>query len=340
MNYTFASDNCAGVCPEAAGALERAAEGFVPGYGDDAYTARAADAIRDVFETDCDVYFCFNGTAANSMALGHLCKSYHSVICHEAAHIETDECGGPEFFTHGTKLLLVAGPLGKIETDHVERMIRKREDIHYPKPRVLSLTQATELGTVYDVDELRALGHCAKAHGLHVHMDGARFANAAAALGVAPRAITWEAGVDVLCFGGTKNGMAVGEAVVFFDRDLAVEFDRRCKQAGQLASKMRFLAAPWVDMLEGGAWLRHARHANDCAAALRRRIARLGRIELPYPTQANSVFARLTDPQRNALAQRGWKLYGFIGGATRIMCSWATTQQDIDALMNDIEAVT
>ena len=233
---------------------------------------RACDLLRSVFETDCEVFFVFNGTAANSLALASLCQSYHSVICHDYAHVETDECGAPEFFSNGTKILVATGPQGKLDPAEVERVILKRTDIHYPKPRVLSLTQSTEWGTVYTVDELKALTGLAKRHGLAVHMDGARFANAAAALaargGGKPADFTWRAGVDVLCFGGTKNGMDTTEAVVFFNRQLAREFDYRCKQAGQLASKMRFLSAQWVGMLQDGAWLRHAAHANQMAQKL------------------------------------------------------------------------
>ncbi|HEY0551298.1 MAG TPA: low specificity L-threonine aldolase, partial [Verrucomicrobiae bacterium] len=246
----FASDNYAGICPEAWQAMEQANGGHERSYGDDRWTEEAANLIRDIFETDCEVFFAFNGTAANSLSLAALCQSYHSILCSEVAHVETDECGAPEFFSNGTKVLLVPGANGKLDPAGVERMVKKRTDIHFPKPRVVSLTQATELGTVYTPDEIKAVWAKAKSCGLRMHMDGARFANAVASLGCAPKEITWQAGVDVLCFGGTKNGMAVGDAVVFFNRELAAEFDYRCKQAGQLASKMRFLSAPWVGMLQ------------------------------------------------------------------------------------------
>mgnify|MGYP003412357418 CR=1 FL=1 len=250
----FASDNCAGICPEALQALLAANAGDAPGYGEDDWTRRVSDRLRALFETDCDVYFVFNGTAANSLALASLCQSYHSVICHELAHVETDECGGPEFFSNGSKLLTVRGEGGKLTPEAVRETILRRSDIHFPKPRVVTLTQATEVGTVYRPAEVTAIAELAHAHGLRVHMDGARFCNAAAALGAAPAEITWRAGVDVLCFGGTKMGLPVGEAVVFFDRRLSEDFAWRCKQAGQLASKMRFLSAPWLGLLEGGGW--------------------------------------------------------------------------------------
>ena len=245
----FASDNYAGICPEAWAALAEANADHAPAYGEDRWTQRAADALRELFETECEVFFVFNGTSANALALASLCQSYHSIICHELAHVETDECGAPEFFSNGTKVLLAKGPAGKIEPAAVEHLVERRADIHYPKPRVLSLTQATEVGTVYTTDEIARLGQTARRLGLQLHMDGARFANAVASLGVAPKQLTWQAGVDVLCFGGTKNGLAVGEAVIFFRPELAAEFAYRCKQAGQLASKMRFLSAPWLGLL-------------------------------------------------------------------------------------------
>jgi threonine aldolase len=205
FSAAFASDNCAGMCPEASASFSEANCGYAPAYGDDAWTARTCTLLRDLFETDCELFFCFNGTAANSMAIGHLCNSYHSVICHECAHVETDECGGPEFFTNGTKLLLACGDEGKVSPDAVEAIVQKRTDIHYPKPRVLSVTQATELGTVYSIAELATLGELARRHGLRIHMDGARLANAAASLKCDLAQITWKIGVDVLSFGGTRH---------------------------------------------------------------------------------------------------------------------------------------
>jgi len=209
----FASDNGAGICPAALRWLiEANGSGHEPGYGDDRWTQRASDMIRALFQTDCDVYFVFNGTAANSLALASLCQSYHSVICTPVAHVETDECGGPEFFSNGSKLLVTeadsaAGRLGKLTPDAIEQLVTKRSDIHYPKPKVVSITQATELGTVYSVEELRAIAAIAKRRHLRLHMDGARFANAVAYLGCHPSEITWRAGIDVLCFTGHKSLM-------------------------------------------------------------------------------------------------------------------------------------
>lgn len=333
----FASDNYSGICPEAWDAMTRANHGHVPAYGDDEWTAKASDLLRDVFEVDCEVFFAFNGTAANALALSAMCQSYHSILCHELSHVETDECGAPEFFSNGSKILLVSGEDGRIRPDAVSHMVQRRSDIHYPKPRVLSLTQATELGTVYTVNDLQALFEVARRHELRVHMDGARFANAVASLGVAPKEITWKVGVDVLCFGGTKNGMAVGEAIIFFKKELAHEFAYRCKQAGQLASKMRFLAAPWVGMLESGAWLRNAQHANRMAERLEAALTQVPGVEFISRRQANSVFLRLRPEVAAELRNRGWRFYTFIGaGGVRLMCSWDTTESDVAALVNDI----
>ena len=334
----FASDNYAGICPEAWAALADANQGHAVAYGEDPWTARAADLLREVFETSCEVFFVFNGTAANSLSLASTGQSYHSILCHETAHVETDECGAPEFFSNGMKVLQIPGANGKIDPDGIEQMVRKRADIHYPKPRAVSLTQSTELGTVYSVEDLKAIWSRTKRHGLKIHMDGARFANAVASLGVKPREITWQAGVDVLCFGGTKNGSAVGDAVVFFNRELAAEFDYRCKQSGQLCSKMRFLSAPWVGMLENGAWLRHAAQANAMARLLHDEIHRLDEVKILFPVQANVVFAELPLHVVAALRSAGWKFYTFIGqGGCRLMCAWDTTEADVRAFVADLK---
>lgn len=335
----FASDNAAGFCPEAAAALAEANVGYSPAYGEDRWTQQAADKIREVFETDCEVFFTFNGTAANSLALSALCASYHGVICTDVAHVETDECGGPEFFSNGVKLLVAESREGKLTSESIVRIVRRRSDIHYPKPKVVTVTQATETGTVYTIDELTAIGRTAAELDLRFHMDGARFANAAATLGAAPKDLTWKLGVDVLCFGGTKLGLPVGDAVVFFDRRLAYEFDYRCKQAGQLASKMRFLAAPWIGILEGGVWLEHARRANESAERLRLKLSAIPGVRILFPRQANAVFVQMPAEWGERLRRRGWRYYDFIGaGGARFMCSWATTAAEVDALAADVEA--
>jgi threonine aldolase len=334
----FASDNYAGICPEAFAALTQANTGHEVSYGDDSWTAKASDLIRDVFETKCEVFFVFNGTSANSLSLASLCQSYHSILCHEIAHVEVSECGAPEFFANGTKVLLLPGANGKVDPASIERAVNKRTDIHYPKPRGLSLTQATEVGTVYTPDELKALWGVARRFGLRVHMDGARFANAVVSLGAKPKEITWQAGVDVLSFGGTKNGIGVGEAVVFFNAELAREFDYRCKQGGQLASKMRFLSAPWVGLLQDGAWLRHAKHANAMARRLDAAIRDVPVVKVAFPVETNAVFATIPDDIVRGLHQRGWKFYTNVGVEyARLMCSWDTTEEDVDLFAGDLK---
>jgi threonine aldolase len=338
LKTNFASDNTSGVCPEAWDAMERANRDYAPSYGNDTWTERASNLLRDLFEApEAEVFFVFNGTAANSLALASCCQSYHSVICHEHAHIVDDECGAPEFFSNGTKLLGAPGEHGKIAPAAIAELASKRTDIHYPKPRVVSLTQSTELGTVYQVRELEAIRETTQRFSLITQMDGARFANAVASLGVAPKAATWQAGVGVLCFGGTKLGMASCEAVVFFNRDLAREFDYRCKQAGQLASKMRLLSSGWVGVLENGAWLKHAQHANKCAARLAARLEKEAGLTTAHPVEANAVFVALPENLLKRLRDRGWVIYTFIGGnVARLMCSWQTTDDDIDALVADV----
>jgi threonine aldolase len=336
----FASDNYAGICPEAWAAMDEANRGSVPAYGDDPWTARASDAFRTLFETDCEIFFSFNGTAANSLALAALCQSYHSVICSSSAHVETDECGAPEFFSNGSKLLVAATENGKLTPQAIRTLATGRTDIHFPKPRAVTITQPTETGEIYTIEEIEALSATCRELGLRLHMDGARFANACATLDCSPAEMTWKAGVDVLCFGGTKNGMAVGEAILFFDRQLAEDFDYRCKQAGQLASKMRFLAAPWIGMLESGAWLTNAQHANSCAKRLAMQVIGLPGIELMFPVEANAVFLRAPEAVLQELRNRGWRFYTFIGGGARFMFAWDADPLRVDALAGDIRSAS
>lgn len=342
MTQHFASDNNAGVCPEAMAALKRAnATGHELSYGDDRWTHEVCDRLRALFQTDCEVFFVFNGTAANSLALSAMCQPYHSVICHEISHIETDECGAPEFFSAGSKLLTVEGANGKLTPDVIEQTATKRSDMHFPKPKAVSLTQSTEVGTVYTVEELRAIAAIAKRRGLKVHMDGARFANAVASLGCHPSEITWRAGIDVLCFGGTKNGLPVGEAVIFFKPELAEDFAWRVKQGGQLASKMRYVSAPWLGLLDGDVWLRNARHANAMARRLADGLKALPGVRLMFPVESNAVFAEIEPAAQVRLRDKGWRFYTFIGaGGCRFMCAWDTAPDTVDRFVGDVaEAV-
>lgn len=340
MSQQFASDNNAGICPAAFAALTEAnAEGHTLGYGSDRWTAALSERMRELFETDCATYLVFNGTAANALALSAVCRPHHAVICHALSHIDTDEAGAPERFTGGAKLLTADTPNAKLTPEAVARLATRFEGPHHSKARVLSLTQSTEAGTVYTLDELAALRDAARAHKLLIHMDGARLANAVARLGCHPADVTWRAGVDVLAFGGTKNGLAVGEAVVFFRRDLAEEFEWRVKQSGQLASKMRFVAAPWLALLGNGVWLANARHANDMATRLAEGLSGLDGIKLMFPVEANAVFADIPVPVQAALRARGWQFYTFLGATgCRLMCAWDTAPVTVDRFLADAES--
>jgi len=338
--HEFSSDNVAPICADAWACLQEANAHYAPSYGEDHWTARVCDRVREIFETDCDVYFVFTGTAANALALAQLCKSFQSVICHQHSHIQTDECGAPEFFTAGSKLLLVGGAHGKVDIGQLEVLLARHNELHSHKPGAISISQATELGTVYRCDEIAALADLARAHQMFLHMDGARFANAIASLNCAPKAITWEAGVDALCFGGTKNG-AAGELVIFFDKRISREFDYRAKQGGQLGSKMRFLAAPWLGLLTGDAWLRNAQHANQAARRLASRLREKAEIDSVFPVEANAVFVSMDERLANGLRARGWRFYKFIEpNVYRLMCSWATTETDISDFVCDITSIS
>ena len=336
----FASDNRSNICPEAWAALAEAnAAGHAGSYGDDDWTRRMTAAVRDVFETDCDVHLVFGGIAANCLALAALCQGHHAIVCHELAHVVTDEVNGPAFFTGGARLLPVPGTDGKLTPAAVAAVADARPDGRFPKPRVLSLTQATEVGTVYAPAEVAALTDVARSRGMAVHMDGARFANAVAGLGCRPADLTWRAGVDALVFGGTKNGLSAGELVVFFDRGTSAEFAYRAKQAGQVASKMRLLSCQWAALLENDAWLAHAARANAMAARLATALSAVATVV--YPVQANAAYAAVPPPVAAALRDRGWDLYALPGtGGLRFLCSWDTTEADVDAVVADLRAVS
>ena len=338
----FASDNNAGIIPEVWQALAEAnATPHCGAYGEDAWTRAAEQEFRRVFERDkLEVFFVFNGTASNSLALAALCDSIHAVICQRHSHVMTDECNAAGFFRHGLSLVPVEGDLGKITSDTLRAACAPLRHIHVPEARALSVTQSTELGTVYTPAELQALTATARELGLKVHMDGARFSNAVASLNASPADLTWRAGIDVLSFGGTKNGMVAGEAVVFFNPLPAANFKRRMKQSGQLASKMRFLSAPWLGFLRGDAWLAHARRANEVAAYLGESLTRVPGIRLAQPREANAVFVHLPRAAAEALWARGWEFYDDVGpaGAVRLMCAWDSTPQDVDRFVADLAA--
>jgi threonine aldolase len=335
----FASDNNAGIYPEVLMAMQEANEGHVAGYGDDRFTLKAQQAICDLFAKECAVFFVSNGTTANCLALSVAVRSYHGVIVHQHSHIETDECNAIGHFIPGAKTIVVGGEVGKIDPDQIRRVIGLQRDVHGSKPSAISLTNATELGTVYQTNEIEEISRLARSLGLFVHVDGARFANAVASIGCSPADLTWRSGVDALSFGGTKNGLGFGEAIVFFEKEFGQEFAYRMKQSGQLASKMRFLSAPWLALLKDGLWLERAREANRMAKRLADKLEPLSGIKLLFPTEANAVFAKIPQPAIDAMHKLDWRFYTDVGpgGGARLMCSWDTTQQDVDDFVEDLE---
>jgi len=335
----FASDNVSGICPEAMAALAEANRDHAPSYGADAWTARAEAAIRDLLGApDAEVFLLFTGTAANALSLAALAPPFGVAYCHPVAHVANDECGAPQMLGHGLQLRTVGGAGGKVDPARLRERVG-HEFLHSGKPAALTLTQATELGTVYSLGELRALRDAARDLGLKVHMDGARLANAIAALGARPRDVVEAAGLTALSLGGTKNGLLAAEAVVLFDREAARDFAYRRKQAGQLASKHRYLAAQWVGVLESGAWLRNAERANRVAAALEAGARRLG-LEPVHPREANEVFLPLPDAALKGLEARGWAVYSDAAwGGARLVASWDSTDDDVRAFLDDLAAV-
>ena len=331
--FDFASDNTAGCAPEALQSLIEANSGFTSGYGTDNVTSKAADLVRELLDADADVRFVASGTAANAVACAALCRPFESVLAHRHAHICTDETGAPGFFGHGLGLIALPGASGKIEPDALAIALEAPEASYRQSAAALSLTNATEYGTVYTAAAITELTGLARAKGLPVHLDGARLANAAAA-GFDVRAIK-DMGVDILVLGGTKAGMPLSEAIVLFDKTLSRRFDARLKQAGQLPSKGRFISSPWIGMLESGAWSRSAVHAN----AMAQKLAGLTPFPIAHPVEANALFVTMDEPTLLRLRALGWFVYRFTDGSVRFMCSWATTQGAVEELGEALKAV-
>ena len=330
----FASDNVTGVAPEILAALEAANRGAATPYGNDAVTQRLEQRFAEVFEHEVAVFPLATGTAANALALACFAPPWGAIYCHEEAHIATDECGAPEFYTGGAKLVTCPGTNGKLTPQAVEPLITGAGVVHNVQPAVLSITQETEAGTVYRADEIAALSGLARQHGLALHMDGARFANAVVGLDCAPAAITWRAGVDVLSFGATKNGALACEAVVFFDPAKAASFGFRRKRAGHLISKLRFLSAQLEAYLANGLWLRNARHANAMATRLGSGLACLPETQLLHPIEGNEVFVALPEAVIAALSAAGFGFYRW-GDAPvlRLVTAFDTDPVSVDAFL-------
>jgi threonine aldolase len=337
MRYDFGSDNTAGMAPAALQALVEANAGHARAYGADDVTARAADQIRQRLDADAEIRFVFSGTAANAIALSMLAYPHEAVLAHHAAHVCTDETGAPGFFGQGLGLIGLPGLSGKIDQKALEAALEEPVVGHRQPAAALSLTQATEYGTVYTEEELRHLIEPVKALGYGVHMDGARLANAAAA-GFDLTQIA-RLGVDVLVFGGAKAGGLCTEAIVMFDKTLARRVDNRLKQAGQTASKGRFLAAPLLGLLESQEWETGAAHANLMAQRLAEGIALRSPFVLAHPVEANAVFVRMPEKAHARLNDLGWACYRFDDGSVRFVCSWATTEAVVDELLETITSL-
>ncbi|MFZ5432032.1 MAG: threonine aldolase family protein [Bacteroidota bacterium] len=339
MKKGFASDNNAGVHPEILAAMADANTGHVTGYGHDIYTEKAVELFRKEFGPDTGVYFVFNGTGANVLGLSSLTRSYHSVICAETAHIQEDECGAPEKFT-GCKLLPVETRNGKITPEAIRPHLKGFDFEHHSQPKVISISQVTEMGTVYRPEEIRALADLAHSHGMYLHMDGARIANAAVALSLPFKAFTRDCGVDVLSFGGTKNGMMMGEAVLFFNPALATETKYLRKQSMQLFSKMRFVSAQFLAYFTDGLWERSARHANRMAGLLESRVREIPGITITQKVEANGVFAIVPKP---VIAPLQEKFFFYVWneqtGEVRWMTSFDTTEDEIGQFAETLMAL-
>jgi threonine aldolase len=336
----FASDNTSAVSPEIMTALEKANKGYTQAYGADYYTTRLTKRFREIFEhPDLLVFPVFNGSAANGAALASIVRPYQAVICHKHSHLQQDECGLPELFTGG-KLLGVGGEGGKINLDEAAALFSMAKDsgVHHALPKAISISQSTESGTVYLPEEIKKISTWAKKHKVSLHMDGARFANAVASLGCLPADISWKAGVDVLSFGGTKNGAMMAEAIIFFKPELAEDFPYIRKRCGQLASKQRYISAQLLALMENGLWLKNAFTSNTMARLLKQRLEALDEIKLLASVEANAVFVEMSKAMAEKLMEKGhhfcdWPLLG--ENAYRLVTSFTTTQEDVENFIKD-----
>lgn len=331
----FCSDNTAGAHPKILAALGAHNDAPAMPYGNDELTKNVEARIAEVFEHDCAVFFVGTGTAANVLSLGVLTPPWGVVYCHPGAHINCDECGAPEFYTGGAKLVPIAGADGKIAAADLAAAISGGGVVHHAQPSSISLTQATEAGTVYTAAEIGAIAEVARRHKLGLHVDGARFANALVSLNCKPADITWRAGVDILSFGATKNGAVAAEAVVVFDKARAETLGYRRKRGGQLWSKMRFLSAQFEAYLEGDLWLANARHANAMAKALGQGLASVPGARIEHPVQANEIFVTLPEPVIRGLEADGFKFYRWVEGGQllRLVTAFNTEKPHVEAFL-------
>ena len=337
MKRGFGSDNHSGISPEIMEAIASANVDHALAYGDDEYCEKAVQLLRQEFGAQSNVYFVFNGTGANVLNIDAMCRSHHAVVCAETAHINVDECGAPQRIV-GCRLLTVPTPDGKLTPELVKTQLHGFGFEHHSQPRAISITQPTELGTLYTLDEIRALADLAHSHDMYLHMDGARLANAAVALGCTFRQMTTDLGVDCLSFGGTKNGMMIGESAIILNPALDVELKYRRKQMAQLSSKMRFMAAQFEAYLSTGVWRRNAEHSNRMAQMLCQSLREVPQAKVVYPVQANSVFVQLPNKVWNALLDDYFfYLWDEATDVVRWMCSFDTTEEDIHNLVQALK---
>ena len=335
MNALFSSDNVTSACPEVMDALIAANSGIAVSYGDDEWSSALKSKLSEVFETDVEVFLAVTGTASNALALSALAPVFGKIYCHELSHINTDECGAPELFTGGAKLIPMRSSNGRINANELAEAIRGAGNVHVAQPSVVSITQSCETGTVYQLDEIQAISKIARAHKMSIHMDGARFANALAFLDVSPAEMTWKSGVDVLTLGGTKNGCLAAEAIVFFKPEMVGNFPYLHKRSGQLLSKMRFISSQLEAYVTDDLWIRNARHANLMAKKLSEGLNSFSNIELAYPTQSNEIFVHLPRELIDYLNNAGYDINEeeLDGKAVRFVTAWNSELKDVDRLL-------
>ena len=335
----FASDNVAGACPEVLEAILKANDGDSTPYGNDQISSDLQNKFSEIFEKEVIVFPIASGTAANALALATMTPSFGNVYCHRLSHINTDECGAPEFYTGGAKLVNLQGINGKIIAEELNESISGKGIVHHTQPSSVSITQVCETGEVYQLDEIKKISEVAHKHNLNIHMDGARFANALVSLNTTPAEMTWKSGIDVLSFGATKNGCLAAEAIIFFKKDLVGNIAFLMKRAGHLLSKMRFVSAQLDAYISDDVWLRNARHANKMGKKLSEGLNNHSDIKLAYPTEANEVFAKFPRNMIEHLNSEGYKMNEdeLDGKAVRLVAAWNTKDSDVDELLNTIK---
>jgi len=334
----FASDNVVGACPEVLQAIINANDGIAPPYGNDEISSILQEKFSEIFEKEVIVYPTASGTASNALALSAISPVFGNIYCHKFSHINVDECGAPEFYTGGAKLIPLTGRDGKITTDELESNIGGFGIVHHTQPSIVSITQATETGEVYTLDQIKSISEVAHKRKLKMHMDGARFANALVSLDVSPAEMTWKSGIDILSFGATKNGCIAAEAIVIFNKELVGNLPFLLKRSGHLLSKMRFVSAQLDAYISNDVWLKNAKHANNMAKKLSNGLVATNQVKLEYPTEANEVFVKLSREMVNHLNSEEYMMSNdeLNGSTVRLVTAWNTKTEEIDEFLDTI----